>query len=765
MIMSRRITRVLAITLLVCVCMATLSLARSLRGKKSSHSQPSVNHHQGESLAAPEDWLKEVDMDRFTTEFEALADMKPRKSSGVAGSYSVGAGIYDVTGQIAEIGFMGYAVPGQKGAGLHLRLRSRAFVFVDTNPGSSGQRVVYVSIDLCMGFEMVKIGVMDRLQAKFGPTLYTRDNVLISGTHTHATPGGLGGTVLVDLTTLGFIPENYEAAVEGIFQSIVAAHNAVVPAVVKMAIGQCDGCNINRSPSAYLLDPEIGQYANNTDHDMTVLRIEDATTGQEMGMINFFAVHGTSLNNTNMLVSGDNKGYAGTMFEQLKNPPGTLPGIGPFIAAFGQSNLGDVSPNTRGAFCPDGTPCTFNTSTCGGKTEGCIASGPGVNQYDSMNIIGQMQVDAAMELYESATEELTNEGINYRHQYFDMQNITVDATWTSTGESGQTCLAAMGYSFAAGTTDGAGDFDFTQGTTSGNPFWNFVSGLLAKPTPAQIACQSPKPILLAVGQLSPIEWVPYILPEQVFRIGNLWILAVPGEFTTMSGRRLRNMVMQVLQAKGQWFDNSHVVIAGLSNSYSHYITTFEEFQQQRYEGASTLYGPHTLAAHMQNMAGLVEALVDNEVVPEGPLPIDMRNHTFSFMPGVVEDSVPAGQSFGSIQTDVLPSYSSNASPTVSVTFWGANPRSNLQTQSSFLYVDQLQSDGSWTVVAVDGNLNTRFRWLRVGVDQSQCTVEWDVSASTVEPGTYRIRHQGVWKGLLAKLTPYQGTSSTFQINA
>lgn len=223
--------------------------------------------------------------------------------------------------------------------------------------------------------------------------------------------------------------------------------------------------------------------------------------------------------------------------------------------------------------------------------------------------------------------------------------------------------------------------------------------------------------------------------------------------------------MQVLQAKGQWFDNSHVVIAGLSNSYSHYITTFEEFQQQRYEGASTLYGPHTLAAHMQNMAGLVEALVDNEVVPEGPLPIDMRNHTFSFMPGVVEDSVPAGQSFGSIQTDVLPSYSSNASPTVSVTFWGANPRSNLQTQSSFLYVDQLQSDGSWTVVAVDGNLNTRFRWLRVGVDQSQCTVEWDVSASTVEPGTYRIRHQGVWKGLLAKLTPYQGTSSTFQINA
>ncbi len=28
---------------------------------------------------------------------------------------------------------------------------------------------------------------------------------------------------------------------------------------------------------------------------------------------------------------------------------------------------------------------------------------------------------------------------------------------------GKTCKPSMGYSFAAGTTDGPGDFDFTQG--------------------------------------------------------------------------------------------------------------------------------------------------------------------------------------------------------------------------------------------------------------------------------------------------------------
>ena len=751
-------TRVLLLVALVSACFVALTCAKPAAPVHKSMHHAHTYHHQGMSLKEPEEWLADVDMERFTRDFEAAT---PKPTAGTPGAYEVGAGIWDVTGQIAEIGFMGYAVPGQKGSGIQLRLRSRAFVFVDANPGSAGARVVYVSIDLCMGFQMVKIGVIERLQAKFGPDMYTHANVLISGTHTHATPGGLGGTVLVDITTFGFIKENYEAAVEGIFQSIVMAHNAVVPATIKLNVGQCDGCNINRSPSAYLLDPERGQYANNTDHEMTVLRIENAQTGEEIGMVNFFAVHGTSLNNTNGLVSGDNKGYAGLKFEEMKNS-GALPGFGPFIAAFGQSNLGDVSPNTNGPHCPDGSPCDFNTSTCNGMTEGCIATGPGANQYESMEIIGQMQIDAALSLYNEAVDELTNEGVNYRYQYFDMQNINVSAKFTSTGEVGSTCTAAMGYSFAAGTTDGPGDFDFTQGTTSPNPFWAFVSGLLAVPTPEEVACQAPKPILLSVGQIgAPLEWVPYILPEQVFRIGNLWILGVPGEFTTMSGRRLRAMVQQVLQAKGQWFDNSHVVIAGLSNSYSHYITTFEEFQQQRYEGASTLYGPHTLAAHMQNMAGLVESLVDNTTLPTGPLPIDMRNHTFSFMPGVVVDGVPAGESFGSIQTDVAPSYARGSM--ASVTFWCANPRSTLQTQSSFLFVEQ-QVQGAWVVVAVDGNYETRFRWVRVGTDQSQCTVEWDIT-SLAQAGTYRIRHEGVSKSLLGTLTPYTGISSTFTVTA
>lgn len=57
------------------------------------------------------------------------------------------------------------------------------------------------------------------------------------------------------------------------------------------------------------------------------------------------------------------------------------------------------------------------------------------------------------------------------------------------------------------------------------------------------------------------------------------------EFTTMAGRRLRDAVKMVLTSGGtkEFDSNIHVVLAGLTNTYSQYITTFEEYEIQRYE--------------------------------------------------------------------------------------------------------------------------------------------------------------------------------------
>ena len=44
---------------------------------------------------------------------------------------------------------------------------------------------------------------------------------------------------------------------------------------------------------------------------------------------------------------------------------------------------------------------------------------------------------------------------------------------------------------------------------------------------------------------SPYSWQPNVVDTQLFRIGQLLILAVPGEFTTMSGRRLHEAILKV----------------------------------------------------------------------------------------------------------------------------------------------------------------------------------------------------------------------------
>jgi neutral ceramidase len=66
--------------------------------------------------------------------------------------------------------------------------------------------------------------------------------------------------------------------------------------------------------------------------------------------------------NFSQQVSGDNKGYASMLWEEKMNPNGTLPGMGNWVGAVAQSNEGDVSPNTRGAFCDNGSPCDVSLS-------------------------------------------------------------------------------------------------------------------------------------------------------------------------------------------------------------------------------------------------------------------------------------------------------------------------------------------------------------------------------------------------------------------
>ena len=57
--------------------------------------------------------------------------------------------------------------------------------------------------------------VLARLQQTYSD-LYTEQNLMISATHTHSTPGGYMHDLLFDLSVLGFVRQSFMALMSGI---------------------------------------------------------------------------------------------------------------------------------------------------------------------------------------------------------------------------------------------------------------------------------------------------------------------------------------------------------------------------------------------------------------------------------------------------------------------------------------------------------------------------------------------------------------------
>uniref|UniRef100_A0A5K3FEN8 Neutral ceramidase n=1 Tax=Mesocestoides corti TaxID=53468 RepID=A0A5K3FEN8_MESCO len=674
--------------------------------------------------------------------------------------FYIGVGKYDITGPVVNVAFMGYANPLQIGQGLHLRLYSRAFVIQSSQ---NEKPLVFINLDAGMSSQVLKTEVVRMLQAEFGRDLFTHANVMISATHTHSTPGGFFQYLLFDVTTRGFSNTTFNAMTRGILQSVKLAYQSRTEGKILVASGILSNASINRSPLAYLQNPENERkrYSSDVDLTMTLLKFV-ANDGTELGMINWFPVHCTSMNGSNRLVSSDNKGLASIMFEQWKTG---RPANGTFVAAFAQSNEGDVSPNTKGARCIDsGLECDALTSTCNGRVQKCIAFGPGKDMFESTQLIARRQFEKAKELYAMAKTELIN-SVDFRHQFVDMTSVTVH--YPPDGHqgnlTGRTCKPALGYSFAAGTTDGPGIAEFKQGMLKGTVFWNFISYLLAKPSKDMIKCHAPKPILLATGLLNfPLPWHPNIVETQAFQIGQLVIVGLPGEFTTMSGRRIIRATSHVLP------NGTQLVLAGLSNLYTHYVTTFEEYQIQRYEGASTIFGPHTLQAYIEQFTKLAQSLVNKDQLPPGPSPPFLLDKLFGLPSPLLYDSHPPFHRFGSVWTPPNDVYH-DPNEVVEASFVSGDPRNNLRTNRTYLVVEKRLPSGQWKAAFSDSDWETKFSWRRVigflPLWFHVVEVQWSLRSLSgeCEPGTYRIRHFGTANVFGHGMLEFSGETKPFKV--
>jgi neutral ceramidase len=335
-----------------------------------------------------------------------------------------------------------------------------------------------------------------------------------------------------------------------------------------------------------------------------------------------------------------------------------------------------------------------------------MAFGPGKDMFESTSIIARKQYEKAKELFDTAKERLSGP-IIFIHQHIDMANFTVDL---GNNRRVSTCKAALGFSFAAGTTDGPGVEWVHQGTKQGEapPLLNLIKNFIKKPSKKMVNCQLPKAILLAIGEMYfPYQWAPNIIPTQMLQIGKIVIAGLPGEFTTMAGRRMRNAIQEKFSAAGE--TDVRVMLSGLANTYSNYVTTYEEYQVQMYEGGSTLYGPHTLDAYLQQFTYLAGNIVKKNLkIPFGPAFPNLLKKQITLKPPVIFDSAMIGKKFGDVLLNAKPVY--RPGDKVQVIFIGANPRNNLKLDSTYLTIERLnhwKSTSKFEIIATDADWETK----------------------------------------------------------
>ncbi|WP_280201545.1 neutral/alkaline non-lysosomal ceramidase N-terminal domain-containing protein, partial [Nocardia cyriacigeorgica] len=510
-------------------------------------------------------------------------------AGAASGEYEIGAGLSDITGPAAECGMMGYSQLEQTTAGIHLRPRARAFII-----GAGGRRVVFVVADNGMIFQSVHRGVLLALAERFGD-LYTEQNVLLTSTHSHATCGGSSHDYAYNLSILGFQQQVYDAEVQGIVEAIAAAHADLGPGSLAVGRAQLRDASVNRSRIAFDRNPEADKryFPDAIDPAVTVLSLRKG--GREIGAITWFATHNTSMTNENRLISSDNKGFASFSFEHTEHGVRYLDGRADFIAAFAQTNAGDMSPN-------------LNLRP---------GSGPTDDEFENTRIIGDRQYRAAKSALAAATS--IGGPVDAMLCYIDLADIAVDGRFTPDGLPRRTAPAAAGVSLIAGSVeDGPGlpGGPIPEGVT--NPFVAALGDPRAA-APAWLAdAQAPKAIAAPLGLLPPVPWVPNVVPIQLVRIGELYLAAAGGEFTIVSGLRVRRAVADALGV-----DVEQVLMQGYANAYHEYVTTPEEYDAQHYEGASTLYGRYTLCAYQQEFTRLATAFAARQQIARGPAPRDV----------------------------------------------------------------------------------------------------------------------------------------------
>ncbi|MCB9627407.1 MAG: neutral/alkaline non-lysosomal ceramidase N-terminal domain-containing protein [Sandaracinaceae bacterium] len=549
--------------------------------------------------------------------------------------YRAGFGRTEITAYEHGMAMLGWEHPEHRVRGVATPLFARALFVEDAEHGG---RMVLVVAELGYLTCAIRLGVLAALteRAKNEPALrgLGPHNVALSATHTHSGPSGLSQFPMYNTTNRGFSPPVFDAVVTGIVSAIAQAVERAEPATLRYAAARIPyhvPVAFNRSVRAFndnhdtrpvpAARPELA-----TARESKTLRVDDAA-GRGLGLVNWFGLHGTSLHTHLDELHSDNKGIAAVAVEQrAASAPEQRDD---FVAIFAQGAAGDVSPNRRWH-----------------RRRG-EAIGEHDDDHASAELNGALQAEYAWQAFERAARTTPLGGaVGGRTLHLDMADAPVAARFVgerphppAPGAQVRTRGARLGLSMSLGTLEGPGPLHglrplFAAIATLrrraakddpqvplmevGHGVRGRALGLVPYTRLARLGrfdySMAYMSAAYAGGVLGDDPWAPRFLPLQLLSIAGLPVALLPGEPTTTAGRRVRALLRERLPHAVD------AVVAGHSNGYGGYITTREEYAHQRYEGASTLFGPHTLGAYLTALDGLAQEPVaeDPEADALGP---------------------------------------------------------------------------------------------------------------------------------------------------
>jgi len=547
-----------------------------------------------------------------------------------AAALRAGFGKAEITAFEPGMCLFGWGQPDNIGVEVAEPLYARAMVL---ECARTSKRLAYVCADLGYISEHLRQDVLALLSER--AIALGEHEVMLTATHTHSGPNGYSRYLFYRVTGPGFSARVAALLAQGIVTAIEVAIAALTPARLRLnraPVPLTEPVAFNRSLAAYNLNTDVEPLSDvrsdeAVNRDMVVLRV-DEHGGAPLGVLTWLGVHGTSIHRSNQSIHPDNKGLAAQRFEAMAAAH-FGPGKTPFVAIFAQESAGDVTPNFRW------------------HAERKQMLGRYDNDFESAEFVGAIQARHAWTLFREAETrgEEVRGPLRGQIRYHDFTNITVDPEFAAGQEGRRTSPACLGLAFAYGTLEGPGPLFAARGVnaslarltarqrkrrgrdwrTEHGPklrFFDLGHGAAGKilsvlPTmPAGCGLIPDRRVLYYQGVLSGRElgdspWVPQILPLQIFRIGTLAIVGLPTEPTTVSGRRLRAAALSGFASQGV----HQVVINGYANAYASYVTTFEEYQLQNYEGASTLFGQWTLGAWCTKLRELARSITTEERGP------------------------------------------------------------------------------------------------------------------------------------------------------